>query len=167
MPAPIYGAPAPATAARLGRFHAMARCYLFDLDGTLADCTHRLHHIKQPRKDWHKFFEECSRDGPIPHMVELARHLSRVEKLVFVSGRSDQVKKKTEQWLTSHGLPAGPLYMRASRDKRADFIVKAELLDRLMGDGWEPIMAFDDRDQVVKMWRAKGVPCAQVAEGDF
>jgi hypothetical protein len=28
-------------------------------------------------------------------------------------------------------------------------------------------MAFDDRSQVVKMWRKRGVPCAQVADGDF
>ena len=144
----------------------MPRCYLFDLDGTLADCSHRLHHIKQPRKDWNAFFEACSKDGPIPHMVELARHLMKVEKLVFVSGRSDQVRRETEDWLTEHGL-AGPLYMRGVHDKRPDFIVKAELLDRLVRDGWRPIMAFDDRDQVVKMWREKGVPCAQVAEGAF
>jgi len=28
-------------------------------------------------------------------------------------------------------------------------------------------MAFDDRNRVVATWRANGVPCAQVAEGDF
>jgi hypothetical protein len=144
----------------------MPRCYLFDLDGTLADCTHRLHHIKQPRKNWDAFFAACSRDGPIPHMVELARHLAKVEQTVFCSGRSDQVRTETEDWLKSHGL-AGPLYMRRRRDKRPDYVVKGELLDRILADGWQPIMAFDDRDQVVRMWRERGVPCAQVAEGDF
>jgi hypothetical protein len=34
-------------------------------------------------------------------------------------------------------------------------------------DGFEPIMVFDDRNRVVKALRAAGVPCAQVAEGDF
>jgi hypothetical protein len=28
-------------------------------------------------------------------------------------------------------------------------------------------MAFDDRNSVVKMWRDLGIPCAQVADGDF
>src|SRR5215203_4392556 len=87
----------------------MPRCYLFDLDGTLADCTHRLHHIKTSRKNWNAFFAACTKDGPIPHMVELARHLSKVEKVVFCSGRSDQVRGETEQWLKDHGL-SGPLY---------------------------------------------------------
>lgn len=142
------------------------RCYLFDLDGTLADCSHRLHHIKGARKNWRAFFAACSRDGPIPHMVELARHLMKVETVVFVSGRSDEVREQTLEWLKGHGLK-GPLYMRRAGDRRSDFIVKAELLDRVIRDGFEPIMAFDDRDQVVKMWREKGIPCAQVAEGDF
>jgi hypothetical protein len=57
--------------------------------------------------------------------------------------------------------------MRRRGDKRADFIVKGELLDKIIADGWQPIMAFDDRNQVVQMWRARGIPCAQVAEGDF
>ena len=26
---------------------------------------------------------------------------------------------------------------------------------------------FDDRDKVVQMWRENGVPCFQVAKGDF
>jgi hypothetical protein len=144
----------------------MPRCYLFDLDGTLADCTHRLHHIKSTRKNWKAFFAACDKDGPIPHIVELARHLLKVERLVFCSGRSNEVRKETEKWLKDHHL-SGPLYMRSARDKRPDYTVKGELLDRILADGWEPIMAFDDRDQVVKMWRARGIPCAQVAEGDF
>jgi len=28
-------------------------------------------------------------------------------------------------------------------------------------------MVFDDRDQVVEMWRANGIPCFQVAPGNF
>ncbi len=46
-------------------------------------------------------------------------------------------------------------------------IVKAELLDQIVADGFSPVMAFDDRNQVVEMWRARGIPCAQVAPGDF
>src|ERR1043166_3175138 len=114
----------------------MARCYLFDLDGTMADCGHRLHHIKSKRKNWDAFFAACEKDGPIPHIVELARHLRRVEKLVFCSGRSDQVRQETEDWLKRHGL-SGPLYMRRKRDTRADYIVKGELLDQILSDGWE------------------------------
>ena len=59
------------------------------------------------------------------------------------------------------------LYMRAEMDHRPDHVVKFELLKQIVWDGYAPIMAFDNRDQVVKMWRGIGIPCAQVAEGSF
>jgi len=142
-------------------------CYVFDIDGTLADLSHRLHHIEKKPKNWDAFFAESADDKAIAHICDLARHLSRVAPVVFVSGRSDRVQRDTEDWLQREVGVRGPLYMRKGRDRRPDYIVKAELLDQLQADGYRPIMAFDDRDQVVKMWRAKGVPCAQVAEGNF
>jgi phosphoglycolate phosphatase-like HAD superfamily hydrolase len=142
-------------------------CYVFDIDGTLADVSHRLHHIQAKRKDWRAFFAASADDKAIEHICDLARHLSKVKPVVFVSGRSDEVREETEDWLERETGLRGPLYMRGRHDRRPDYIVKAELLDRLQADGYRPIMAFDDRDQVVKMWRAKGIPCAQVAEGNF
>jgi hypothetical protein len=142
-------------------------CYLFDIDGTLAEVSHRLHYIEKKPKNWHAFFAASADDKAIAHICDLARHLSKVAPVAFVSGRSDQVRTQTEAWLQREVGRSGPLYMRNAWGKRPDYIVKAELLDRLMADGYRPIMPFDDRDQVVKMWRAKGVPCAQVAEGAF
>ena len=37
----------------------------------------------------------------------------------------------------------------------------------MSADGFNPTMAFDDRQQVVDMWRERGLTVAQVAEGDF
>jgi|SRR6185312_2644228 len=146
----------------------MARCYLFDIDGTLADCSHRLRHIRSEPKDWRSFFAACGDDAPIPHMIELAITLFDADQqIVYVSGRSDECRKETLEWLARHQLPEAPLYMRKAGDHQDDDRLKAELLHHIVADGWEPIMAFDDRSRVVKMWRAKGIPCAQVSEGDF
>lgn len=142
-------------------------CYLFDIDGTLADCSHRLHHIQKSPKDWGAFFEECGGDKPIPHVVDLAKMLANFERIVLVSGRSDQCRPQTEEWLRRELGHWNALYMRRAGDYRNDDIIKSELLDLLKADGWNPIMAFDDRDRVVKMWRDRGIPCAQVAPGDF
>lgn len=144
----------------------MSNCYLFDIDGTLADLTHRLSHIQKEPKDWNAFFDACADDAPIGHIVELATMLSIHSRVVFVSGRSDRVRDVTMDWLRDRGL-FGPLYMRRDGDHRPDDIVKGELLEEILGDGWKPVMAFDDRNQVVEMWRSRGVPCAQVAPGDF
>lgn len=144
------------------------RCYIFDIDGTLADLTHRLPHIQKAPKDWDAFFAACADDKPIEHTIKLAIDVSLAgANIVYVSGRSDQCREATEAWLRRHALPDGRVYMRKAGDHRPDHQVKVELLEQLRAEGHNPVMAFDDRDAVVKMWREIGVPCAQVAEGNF
>lgn len=144
------------------------RCYIFDIDGTLADCSHRLPHIQKQPKDWRAFFAAVEHDAPIPHIIELACDLDAAgREIVYVSGRSDECRHATVQWLKRHGLPLGTLYMRKEGDHRNDDIVKAEILAELREQDYQPVMAFDDRNRVVEQWRRNGVPCAQVADGDF
>ena len=143
-------------------------CYIFDIDGTLADCSHRLPYIQKQPKDWRAFFAACLDDEPILHVCQLATHLADAGiEIVYVSGRSDECRAATEIWIENHELPEGRVYMRKAGDHRNDDVVKAELLEQLKADGYAPIMAFDDRDRVVKQWRENGIPCAQVAPGDF
>jgi len=158
-------------------------CYIFDIDGTLADLSHRLHFIKDGKKDWDSFKHFCFADKPIVHMVDLARTLywagrqserhkdyghDQDYSIVLMSGRNECQRAMTEEWLRDVAcLPYDKLYMRADLDYRSDDIIKSELLQELRIDRYVPIMAFDDRDRVVKMWRTHGVPCAQVAPGDF
>lgn len=144
------------------------RCYIFDIDGTLADLSHRLPHIQKQPKDWRAFFAACGNDAPIPHIIKLAQDIwSGGSKIIYVSGRSDECRAATEEWLKRHSLPPGKVFMRREGGHRHDDIVKAELLAELRSDGFDPVMAFDDRNRVVAQWRASGIPCAQVAEGDF
>lgn len=146
----------------------MTPCYLFDIDGTIADGSHRLHHIQQTPKNWDGWYAGVSEDKPIPHIIELACILWDVGKvIVYVSGRSDQCRSETEAWLVKHGLPIGPLFMRKAGDHRNDDVVKIEILGEVRRSGYEPVLAFDDRSRVVAAWRAAGIPCAQVAAGDF
>lgn len=146
----------------------MKSCYIFDIDGTIADCSHRLHHIEKDPKDWRAFFAACGDDAPIIHIIQLAESLAKSgESVVFVSGRSRECEMQTRAWLADVFAYEAPLFMRQAGDHRPDDIVKGELLDQVIAYGWKPIMAFDDRDRVVAMWRARGIPCAQVAPGDF
>lgn len=147
---------------------SMKSCYIFDIDGTLADGSHRLHWIHpRPAKDWRAYFAEVIRDEPIQHIIDIARTLTRNAPVILVSGRSDECREDTIAWLEIFQVPCSALYMRKAGDHRNDDVLKSEILDQILADGWKPIMAFDDRDRVVKMWRSRGVPCAQVAEGNF
>jgi phosphoglycolate phosphatase-like HAD superfamily hydrolase len=142
-------------------------CYIFDIDGTLADCTHRLHYIQQHPKDWSAFYSACVDDRPIKHMVEVAKYLENFRPIVLVTGRSEIVRSETLHWLLEIGVFAARIYMRRDGDHREDSIIKIEMLQQIRDDGYEPIMVFEDRARVVAAWRVAGIPCAQVAEGQF
>lgn len=57
--------------------------------------------------------------------------------------------------------------MRADGDHQDDQHLKRRLLARIRADGFDPVLAIDDRRRVVEMWRAEGLICAQVADGNF
>lgn len=150
----------------------MTQAYIFDIDGTLADTKHRQHLIDGTvtPKNWPEFFELCYRDPPIPHMLELVEIIAEDRDVLFVTGRTEDVRQKTLAWLRSYlggWVFDEDLYMRPSGDHRADTVVKSELMDRIIADGWTPKMVFEDRTSVVTMWRERGIPCCQVAPGDF
>jgi phosphoglycolate phosphatase-like HAD superfamily hydrolase len=146
--------------------------YLIDIDGTLADTSHRQWVLEEKRPygpNWELFFCLAVDDKPFPHMQQLLSDLHQYwVRFVYVTGRPERYRQLTEDWLDKHDFPAARhLYMRKDGDHRPDHIVKRELLDLIRVDGFTPVMAFDDRNSVVKMWREAGVPCAQVAEGNF
>lgn len=143
------------------------KCFLIDIDGTVANGDHRLHHILKEPKAWDDYFLACTDDTPIAHMHAVVTALSDHMQIVYVSGRSDLVRQQTIDWLDQHGFPCDGLYMRKQGDHENDDTLKIKLLAQVRADGFEPVMAFDDRNRVVKAWRAAGIPCAQVAEGDF
>jgi phosphoglycolate phosphatase-like HAD superfamily hydrolase len=142
----------------------------FDLDGTLADITHRLPLIRGTAKDkdWPAFYRACVFDKPVPTLITLYQNLLDAgHRMEIWSGRSDIVRTETENWLAKHGIKRySALRMRTDGDYRADDIVKAEWLEEL-GEAQWPALAFDDRARVVQMWRAHGILCAQVAPGAF
>ena len=145
----------------------MKKCFLIDIDGTVANGDHRLHHIQKQPKAWDDYFAACGDDTPIEHMWTVVTALSEYAQIVFVSGRSDVCREQTVDWLNRHGFPCDALYMRQQGDHEDDTTLKIKMLAQVRADGFDPIMAFDDRNRVVRAWREAGVPCAQVAEGDF
>lgn len=139
-----------------------------DIDGTVADLSHRRVYIQTKPKNYPAFEKAIHLDTPIPRIIEAVRILHGSGwKVVMCSGRGIQSKQATEDWLAKHGVPYHAIYMRAFKDYRKDSIIKLELLQQAIADGHIPDVVFDDRNQVVEMWRENGVPCVQVAHGDF
>lgn len=139
-----------------------------DIDGTLADLTHRRVYVRTKPKNWSAFERAMDKDTPIDWVIDAVRRLyDHRWTVILMSGRNEKTRKVTEDWLKKYGVSYHGLYMRPDKDYRADDIVKEELLAAARADGYDPDVVFDDRDRVVAMWRSKGIPVVQVAEGDF
>ena len=149
-----------------------APCFVFDIDGTIADISHRLHLIDHrdynatTPKQWDEFFARMVDDKPIEHMRVLVDTLSLTYPVLLCTGRGEENREQTVEWLKRHRFNFFELFMRPAGDFRQDDVVKSELLDRMLAEGYAPMLVFEDRARVVKMWRSRGIPCAQVAEAE-
>jgi len=136
--------------------------WLFDLDGTLA--------LKGDRSpyDWSRVGEDLP-NAPVVAVHDALLGVKGGAAVGYVSGRMEQCRVQTAEWLLEHTVQTVimRLWMRPDGDMRPDQEVKQEIYHRDIEPRYDVQGVFDDRDRVVKMWRALGLPCFQVAEGDF
>jgi|SRR5579883_852529 len=144
------------------------KAIIFDVDGTLSDCSHRRPFYEAGNKK--AFFdpENVMKDEPIKEVVRLSQILSYHNfTILVVTARKESDRQITEQWLKQNCVPYDALYMRANNDPRDDAFVKREILDEIRVKYPNIFCVFDDRDHVVSMWRNAGLRCFQVAPGNF
>jgi predicted kinase len=132
--------------------------YLVDIDGTVADVQHRLHLLP----DWAAFFGAMEQDPPIQPVIDIVNRLSVTDRIVFVSGRPEEYRTVTLDWLRRQHVMFDALFMRPSGDYRPDHVVKAELLAQIR-ERFDVQAVIDDRPSVVEMWRREGLVCLQNA----
>lgn len=158
--------------------HPKEEVVVCDLDGTLCNIDHRLQFVKEPKnlpegatwkKDWKSFSESCVTDTMNRWCYLLLAGLVEGAGfgVVFASGRSDEYRPHTEEWLKKNNVDYGPVYMRLRNDYRQDSIVKENILDFEILTRFKPMFFIDDRKQVVDMWRRRGFTCLQCADGEF
>jgi hypothetical protein len=148
----------PAAATAYVPDEGLPGAWIVDIDGTLA-----LNKSGRSPYDWSRVGED-ELNGPVYLAL---RGLEKMGlEIVLASGRDAVCRPETEDWLFRHGINDPPLFMRAEGDMRKDSIVKRELLE-VIAKEWNVVGVLDDRNQVVQMWRSVGLPCFQVADGDF
>lgn len=140
---------------------------IVDIDGTCSDPTHRLHHIAGKPKNWDAFHDEVGDDAVHGDICKIVWALAKCAQIVYMSGRMERCRHDTLRWLAKHGFPLAELHMRMDGDYRPDYVVKSELADALGFSKDTVLCAIDDRQQVVDMWRKRGIRCLQVADGNF
>ena len=167
-----------------------------DLDGTIADLSHRLHYIKdsdggiKESPDWEAFNNACIDDKPIFDVIQIVKLLWSGDQkktipnrnLKFFTSRSNAIRKSTENWLHKHFFRdkrrpedqedifkkfGVTLTMRNESDFRKDEQVKLEMM-RLFGLRPEDVLCiFEDSQSVVDMWRNNGYRVLQLSNCYF
>lgn len=134
---------------------------IVDLDGTIADHSQR---------HWTDYGDVIN-DKPIHNVVNAVHNEDEMgNDIIFMSGRDDSCYEDTKLWIArTFALPAQYviLHMRVTKDNRPDFLVKEELFQKHVHGKYNVLRCYDDRDQVVALWRYKGLTCFQTAYGAF
>lgn len=120
------------------------------------------------KKNWKNFFKNLSYDPVNKPVMEVLKKFSKDGySIVYATGRPDNYKRETAIWLHDNDAPVGHLFMRRRDDNRDDDIVKEIILDFEILTRYNVLFCLDDRDQVVRMLRKRGLTVFQVADGDF
>jgi hypothetical protein len=165
-----------------------------DVDGTLMNVEKRASYAKKYKKDtdrimdWDIFLDPTvmlEYDTPNRDVVGVIKSLFNetkrgiytvaedvtnddyINNIIITSARNERHRDVTMTQLENAGVEWDAMYLRDDGDFRPDDIVKAELLGKIRADGYDPTIAFDDRNQVVNKWRELGINCYQVRKGDF
>jgi phosphoglycolate phosphatase-like HAD superfamily hydrolase len=139
---------------------------IFDIDGTLADISERVHHVRRKPKNWKAFNAGMTQDKAIHSMVKLCNMLYDAGiRIVLCTGRNERNRPETVEWLKKQGVNYHELLLRKDGDFRSDAVIKREVLQGM--DKSKILFVVEDRSRVVEMWRAEGLVCLQPAPGDF
>ena len=132
---------------------------IFDVDGTLA-------HFGDRRGpfDW-KSVEVDAVDDIISRQFKM--HKKYGDTIIVVSGRDESCKEETLAWLKKYGMFPDEIFMRPKGDYRKDSLIKKEIYENHLKGKYNIVLIYDDRDQVVKVWRDLGLKCLQVEYGEF
>ena len=144
---------------------------LVDIDGTLAHSRGRERHLLGDKKDWKSYYEELETDEPDETIFKWVAELAKDHTIVIVSGRGAEYQERTidwfhTKWASPYSYPDVPYFpvflwlFRDAGDRREDYIVKSEILDLLPV---KPKFVIDDRPQVIRMWRDRGIMVIPVA----
>lgn len=144
----------------------MRQAVIFDCDGTLFDVTSIRHFVTDKTRNFDKFHRESVNCPPFPQVVDaLHQHQDAGKAILIVTARQFQYAFHTMFALTMAGVTEyEQLYMRRNGDYRPDAEVKSDILRMIRADGFEPVLAYDDRPCVAEVWEGAGIKTIMVDE---
>lgn len=136
-------------------------CIIFDIDGSIANCDHRVHHVRNKPKNWKEFKKGIPNDTVYHDIIWMLKTFASQGIIILIAtGRDEDDREATEIWLRDVAKIDGiysKLYMKKANDFRPDTVTKLEMLKKMREDGFNPTIALDDRPSVIKLWRDQGL----------
>tara|TARA_B100000925_G_C21805523_1_gene386474 strand:- start:115 stop:549 length:435 start_codon:yes stop_codon:yes gene_type:complete len=134
----------------------MNNIVLCDIDGTIANNSHRQHFLHN-QKDWDGFFSELINDEPIFPLIEKILELQLEGKqITFLTGRPERYSYSTNLWLKEYFKFDYEIIMRKDNDKRNKVEVKKELFN-LNFTKDDIFCVYDNDYDLLKMWKDIGL----------
>ena len=127
-----------------------------DVDGTIAEISHRLKYMTGPEKNWNKAFSLIPQDSVRQEILDqLNQDINDGCHIVMVSARSESNREATENWFRANRIPFTTLLMRNNGDFRDDVEVKRDILNKFFIRD-RIVKVYDDRLRVIQMWEEEG-----------
>lgn len=131
---------------------------LLDLDGTIALSGERSIFFSTNPRNYPAAQAGIMHDEIIQPIHTLVNVLAKAgHKIIVMSARSEGCIEITKKWLIANGIPFDDIVMKGDTDFRKDYICKQEMLRKLVEKYGEPLLALEDRPDVVDMFRQEGV----------
>ena len=144
---------------------ARPRGVIFDMDSTLSSVVHRRHLVTEYPKDWSRFHGSMVLDAPLEHTIrKLRAHKKQGEKVIILTMRPERFRPFTERWLRQQNVPFDRLYMRPEGDFRSSDAAKLAIYREQIAPEFDVELAYDDRTDVLDMWKAIGVKAVPVSD---
>ena len=125
---------------------------IFDIDGVLADNSHRLYHIESKYKDWELFFNQMNEDLLIDKYYDILLQYFENDHLIYLfTSRPENYRDMTEVWLYLNNIPYDLLVMREVDDRRPADEVKRDYLS-LIADLRSVKAVYEDDPGCVEMF---------------
>jgi hypothetical protein len=140
-----------------------------DIDGTVADNKHRVHHIERPTKeerDWDSFYDPARvmQDACIAAAVLPIKDLAgrRGIRFYFLTGRPERLRQVTQDWLLKYFDLREEILMRGDTDWRKAETYKEDSI-RWASTPNEEMLFIDDDERNFKMYSKWGI-CLKAPE---
>lgn len=129
------------------------RVVFLDIDGVLANCSHRLHYLD--KKDYDSFYKEVVNDVPYVRDRTAVNEIESTYngRVVLLTGRPERTREDTMKWLREYyDLPEGmEMLMRDDKDHRKSPELKSELaLTYVENHDVRSCMVIDDMEDNVR-----------------